>query len=295
MLRADAGDRTVRFVLSDGTVDRMDDTVAGSGWDLTAYHKSGGAVRARQQRSSVGRANCVWTDGSRLLGDVEFAPPETYAFADTIYKLVMGGFLKRDRSGSCRSFISSLIARAALISSGKSCSSFSVVPVPANSNALIEAQMKGIVSSRVVRRLLRAADDSPMPPAVIGNCGRPADKECGLKDPSECATHAEGWDGLDGGIGDWNGRELKLHRLIARAKRDRWNAPTRAPANESRAEQLFICSGCGNGMASNGSTLAWSRPTAPTGCAVGERDDRLPISTSAVALSIPDGLLAARA
>jgi hypothetical protein len=35
----DVGDRTVRFVLSDGTVDRMGDTVAVGGWDLVAYKR----------------------------------------------------------------------------------------------------------------------------------------------------------------------------------------------------------------------------------------------------------------
>jgi hypothetical protein len=100
VLRADAGDRTVRFVLSDGTVDRMDDTVAGSGWDLTAYRNNPVVLFAHDSSAPpVGRANRVWTDGSRLLGDVEFAPPETYAFADTIYKLVMGGFLKSGSVG----------------------------------------------------------------------------------------------------------------------------------------------------------------------------------------------------
>jgi hypothetical protein len=97
-----------------------------------------------------------------------------------------------------------------------------------------------IVSRRDIRRLRRAADDSPMPPAVIGNCGRPADKECGMLDPSECATHAKaGWDGGDGGTGDWDGRAYKLHRLIVRAKRAALNAPTSPPAADTTAERIL--------------------------------------------------------
>jgi hypothetical protein len=48
-------------------------------------------------------------------------------------------------------------------------------------------------TERIRRRLWRRrdADDSPMPDSVIGNCGRPANEPCGLKEPSQCATHAK--------------------------------------------------------------------------------------------------------
>ena len=42
----------------------------------------------------IGGARNVGVEGDRLLGDIEFAPPETYAFADTIYRLVLGKFLR---------------------------------------------------------------------------------------------------------------------------------------------------------------------------------------------------------
>jgi HK97 family phage prohead protease len=142
----------------------------------------------------IGRAKRVWTDGTRLLGDVEFAPPETYVFADTIYRLVRDGFLKSgsvgflpleyrqsDRRGGGIDF-----KRQELLE-------FSIVPVPANANALTQAQAKGILSRHDARRLRRAADE--MPPAAIGNCGRPANEECGLKNAQECAIHRQegGW------------------------------------------------------------------------------------------------------
>jgi hypothetical protein len=62
----------------------------------------------------------------------------------------------------------------------------------------------------------RRAAGEPQLPVVIGNCGRPADQECGLKDPRECAVHAGGWDGLDGGTGDWDGREASASSHRAR-------------------------------------------------------------------------------
>jgi phage head maturation protease len=76
------------------------DTVAVGGWDLTAYRNNPVVLFAHDASAPpIGRAKRVWTDSSRLLGDVEFAPPETYAFADTIYKLVKGGFLKSGSVG----------------------------------------------------------------------------------------------------------------------------------------------------------------------------------------------------
>jgi hypothetical protein len=36
----------------------------------------------------------VWSDGAKLLGDIEVSSASQYEFADTIYKLVCGGFIK---------------------------------------------------------------------------------------------------------------------------------------------------------------------------------------------------------
>jgi hypothetical protein len=34
-------------------------------------------------------------------------------------------------------------------------------------------------------------DTNETPPAPPGNCGRAPDEECGMKDPQECAIHAD--------------------------------------------------------------------------------------------------------
>jgi len=48
--------------------------------------------------------------------------------------------------------------------------------------------------------------------AIVGNCGRPADKECGMKDPAECAIH--GFSGA--GVGDPADNEDKGFRSAVR-------------------------------------------------------------------------------
>jgi hypothetical protein len=100
--------------------------------------------------------------------------------------------------------------------------------------------------AEAIRRRLwgraRRRDTDELPPAVIGNCGRPLQEECGLLDPNECATHAKaagGWDGLNPGDEDtWTGRHARLQRRIARARRRNLDAPLQA-AGDTTAEQLL--------------------------------------------------------
>ena len=174
VLRADIGGRTVRFVLSDSSIDRMNDTVNVGGWDLTDFRKNPVVLFAHDSSSPpIGRATRVWNDGTRLLGDVEFADKETYAFADTIFRLVKGGFLKSGSVGFLPvDYTVSNRPTGGIDYQRQKLLEFSIVPVPANANALTQAQAKGILSRHDARRLRRVADE--MPAAVIGNCGRPS-------------------------------------------------------------------------------------------------------------------------
>ena len=94
-LPVDGAERTLRFCFSDNSVDRMNDTIAAAGWDLTDFLANPVALWAHDSSAPpIGGARNVGVEGDRLLGDIEFAPPETYAFADTIYRLVLGKFLR---------------------------------------------------------------------------------------------------------------------------------------------------------------------------------------------------------
>ena len=236
-LPVDGVARTLRFCFSDDSVDRMNDTIAAAGWDLTDFLANPVALWAHDSSAPpIGGARNVGVEGERLLGDIEFAPPETYAFADTIYRLVLGKFLRAVSVGFLptryafvendpeRGFGIDFLEQALL--------EISVCPVPANPNALQEARRKGIDTRPVVEwaertldgdgmtalpraeleRLRRAAKEPTMTrptprrtaakptnahrsggaseddPAVC-TCGRSADDECGLSDPSECSVH----------------------------------------------------------------------------------------------------------
>jgi len=241
----DGAQRTLRFCFSDGSVDRMNDTIAAAGWDLTDFSANPVALWAHDSSAPpIGGARNVGVEGDRLLGDIEFAPPETYAFADTIYRLVLGKFLRAVSVGFLptryafvendpeRGFGIDFLEQALL--------EISVCPVPANPNALQEARRKGIDTRPLMEwaertldgdgraslpraeleRLRRAAkeptmtartpsrsassgrpsnarraggasEDDPIPGSSPGTCtcGRSADDECGLSDPSECSVH----------------------------------------------------------------------------------------------------------
>jgi HK97 family phage prohead protease len=230
----DDGSRVVRFVFSDGSVDRMGDTIDPNGWDLTAYKRSPVVLFAHDSSAPpIGRTVSVWSDGTRLLGDIEFAPPEIYEFAETIYRLIVGGYL---RSGSVGfqpieyEWADDDERPYGINFKRQELCEFSIVPVPANVNALTEARAKGLLSKgdfiRLRRRLVRRDDDA----TPAGNCGRPVGDECGMKDPAECSIHGFGSAGT--GTDD----EAESRRLRARVARARLARPLRLAAGEEAAQ-----------------------------------------------------------
>ena len=86
--------RTIRFVFSDGSVDRAGDTIDPEGWDTAAFTRNPVALWAHASYDPpIGRASNLAIDGARLMGDITFATAEEYAFADTIYRLTKGGYI----------------------------------------------------------------------------------------------------------------------------------------------------------------------------------------------------------
>ncbi len=144
------GTRRVRFCFSDGSVDRMGDTIDPAGWDLTAFKRNPVALFGHDSGAPpIGRACNVQVEGARLMGDIEFADANTYAFADTIYKLAKGGYINTVSVGFMptkyelskdpdRPWGIDFLEQELL--------EISVVPVPANANALVEG--RGFSSAR---------------------------------------------------------------------------------------------------------------------------------------------------
>jgi HK97 family phage prohead protease len=169
----DDGSRVVRFVLSDSTVDRMGDSISAAGWELDAYRRNPVVLWAHDaNQPPIGKMTSVFISGDRLIGDVQFASPETYEFADQIYRLITAGFIKAGSVGFIPIDYKFSDKRAGGIDfKSQELLEFSIVPVPANANALIEARgysgqreptLAELIGRAVVAAQLRAALPPPL-------------------------------------------------------------------------------------------------------------------------------------
>lgn len=140
--------RTMRFVFSDATVDHAGDSINPQGWDLSIFNRNPVALFAHNSWDPpIGRASNVGVVGNKLMGDIEFAPPEVYEFADTIYRLVRGGYLKAVSVGFMPkkwSFSNEPTRSLGIDFEEQSLLEISVCPVPCNPNALGEARSAGL-------------------------------------------------------------------------------------------------------------------------------------------------------
>lgn len=140
--------RTLRFCFSDGTVDRMGDTINPDGWEMADFLNNPVALWAHNSSAPpIGRASDLAVENSRLMGDIEFAPFETYDFADLIYRLLRGKFLRAVSVGFMPikySFVESSDRPWGIDFEKQTLLEISVCPVPANPNALGAARAAGI-------------------------------------------------------------------------------------------------------------------------------------------------------
>jgi HK97 family phage prohead protease len=194
VLRAGSGDpsRIVQFVLSDGSGDRMGDRIDPAGWDLSAYRKNPVVLWAHDALAPpIGRMHNIFSDGTRLIGDVEFATAEVYPFAATICRMVKTGYINAGSVGFAPleySLANDRDRPLGIDFHRQELLEFSIVPVPANQNALAQACAKGVLGSRAaeliarqpsgVDRIRRVAALRPNAGSSIGSCDPEAETAC---------------------------------------------------------------------------------------------------------------------
>lgn len=149
-LNVDTGvDRTERFCFSDGSIDRAGDRIDPKGWDVSRF-ATGNPVALWAHQSlerPIGKARNVGLVGDKLIGDIEFATAEQYDFADSVYRLVKGGFINAVSVGFNPTeyvFVQEKNRPFGIDFKKQELLEISVCPVPCNANALIEARAKGI-------------------------------------------------------------------------------------------------------------------------------------------------------
>jgi hypothetical protein len=140
--------RTLRWVFSDGSVDRMTDTIDPAGWQLDRYKSNPVILWAHDSEAPpIGMATAIGVQGKRLVGDVRFADAETYEFADTIFRLVQGKFIRAGSVGFLPlewKFAADKSRPNGIDFKRQELLEFSICPIPANPNALNEARSMGI-------------------------------------------------------------------------------------------------------------------------------------------------------
>ena len=138
----------MRFCLSDSSVDRMGDTISAAGWHLAPY-KSNPVVLWSHMSSAppIGRMVNVWVSGDRLLGDVRFPNAATYEFGDQVFRLIKAGYINAGSVGFWPlkySFAEDSDRPFGIDFAVQELLEFSVCPIPANANALVQAAVKSL-------------------------------------------------------------------------------------------------------------------------------------------------------
>lgn len=144
----DEAARTQRFVFSDATVDHSDDSIDPKGWKLDIFKRNPVTLFSHMSWDPpIGRASNVSVQNDQLVGDIEFASADVYDFADTIYRLVKGKFLKAVSVGFKPdewAFTNDKNRPYGIDFKKQTLLEISVCPVPCNPNALGEARSLGV-------------------------------------------------------------------------------------------------------------------------------------------------------
>ena len=188
------GDRQLEIAGSTEDVDRMGDIIKASGWKLGPFKKNPVFLWAHDySQPPIGRALKVWVDKEtkRLMFNVEFAGPDVYEFADTIYKLYKGGFLHatsvgfipldwegKDEENPNPKWEGNIFTSQELLE-------LSAVPVPANANALASARDQGLITIKEFEAMTRQPSEHVFDaaPYLLATVNKPEENEETIRIP----------------------------------------------------------------------------------------------------------------
>lgn len=152
---AESESRVVRFVFSDASVDRYGDTIDVRGWKLESYRANPVVLFGHNDKTVatvVGKTVRIVVEGDKLVGDIEFMAADVSEEADTVFRMVKGGYLSAVSVGfqPLEWVASKDKARPHGIDfKSQDLLEVSVVPVPANANSLKLARAAGIDVDRL--------------------------------------------------------------------------------------------------------------------------------------------------
>ena len=179
--------RTLEFIGSTEDKDREGDIIMADGWKLANYKKNPVFMWAHDYSNPpIGKTVKVWAKEGKLRFHVEFADRDTYEFADTIYKLYKGGFLRATsvgfmpiKSEPMEVKEDEMVFHQPMRFLQQDLLELSGCPVPANPNALAEAKAKGLISAFDYEKFIPEGV-----PAIIEK-PLPNEHGCRLRDPKD--------------------------------------------------------------------------------------------------------------
>lgn len=135
--------REITTVGSQEKLDRDRDLVVINGIELKSYKQNPVVLWShRSGDPPIGRATKVWKENDKLMFKIQFADMDTYSFADTIYKLIKGGYLSGFSIGFAPDWKQAVFdeKNGGYIFNKTDLLEISVVNVPANPHALVQSK-----------------------------------------------------------------------------------------------------------------------------------------------------------
>lgn len=198
-------DREFTFVISTGAVDRDNDTIKVSGWDLENYRKNPVVLFGhRSDIPPIARAVSVTKSSGVLKARLQFPEPGVSELADTVHGLVKGGFMNATSVGfrPKRDKYAWNEERGGIDFEEQELLEFSLVPVPSNPEAImtLSKDFAGAAAAGLdlgpIRKALALADAvvdaPPVPASPEEKAGRrlSSKTEASLRSAHKSATEA---------------------------------------------------------------------------------------------------------
>ena len=137
--------RTVKFAVSKNSVDRDNDTIKQTGWTLDNFKKNPVVPFGHNYKDlPVAKSLTIDIVKNQLVSVAEFVSKEIYPFADTVYQMIKGGFLNATSVGFKALAYEQNDERGGYDFLKQELLEYSVVPIPSNPDALVQARDAGI-------------------------------------------------------------------------------------------------------------------------------------------------------
>lgn len=181
--------RTIRFTISTAGVDRDNDSIAAGGWDLRNYQKNPVVLWAHQyDQLPVGRAKNLRIENDTLVADAEFVSGDVYPFAETVFRMLKAGFLGSTSVGFKPKDFTYNEKRQGFDFSTQELLEFSIVPIPANPDALMDLRAAGILDDSTIEAYTKWAESALTVTKGQGDWRLRATPASASVEPSDMAT-----------------------------------------------------------------------------------------------------------